>query len=191
MVHFIARESDPGKCIEDLRKEMLSNTLSILRLLNERRRIAVEIGRAKATSGLPARVPEQEERVIRQIGSDDPVVARDINLLFELSTQWQKRSDISAPREVSISGDPAGLEFILGSLCGSPGRIAEDTEGTAFASAFLMKGGHISRARGNPVLVCIGSGRQGCAAEIRDGVLHAEDLEGLTSPTRPVRVVRE
>ncbi|WP_075057625.1 chorismate mutase [Thermogymnomonas acidicola] len=96
MVHFIARESDPGKCIEDLRKEMLSNTLSILRLLNERRRIAVEIGRAK-TSGLPARVPEQEERVIRQIGSDDPVVARDINLLFELSTQWQKRSDISAP----------------------------------------------------------------------------------------------
>ena len=72
--------------LEDLRKDIDRVDEVIVRMLNERARVACEIGRLKKDSGAPVYQPEREKQVIehvRRVAADGPLEPEAIVRLFE------------------------------------------------------------------------------------------------------------
>ena len=76
--------STPHERIDELRAVMAEVTDRLIELMGERRRLAIEIGRAKEELGLPVLDPAREASVVRQAARRarelgvDPEMARDI-----------------------------------------------------------------------------------------------------------------
>jgi chorismate mutase len=58
--------------IDDLRERMDAIDDELLRLFNERAKLALEIGRVKKDLGLPIYVPSREEQIITRIQQENP-----------------------------------------------------------------------------------------------------------------------
>jgi chorismate mutase len=58
--------------IDDLRDRMDAIDDELLRLFNERAKLALEIGRVKKDLGLPIYVPSREEQIITRIQQENP-----------------------------------------------------------------------------------------------------------------------
>jgi chorismate mutase len=58
--------------IDDLRQRMDAIDDELLRLFNERAKLALEIGRVKKDLGLPIYVPSREEQIITRVQQDNP-----------------------------------------------------------------------------------------------------------------------
>jgi chorismate mutase len=58
--------------IDDLRQRMDAIDDELLRLFNERAKVALEIGRVKKDLGLPIYVPSREEQIITRIQQENP-----------------------------------------------------------------------------------------------------------------------
>jgi len=72
--------------LDDLRKDIDRVDEVIVRLLNERARVACEIGRLKKADGVPVYQPEREKEVIdhvRSIAVEGPLGPEAIVRLFE------------------------------------------------------------------------------------------------------------
>ena len=70
--------------LETLRERILELDNEIIRLIGERRTVAIEIGRAKQELDLPVLDPAREARVVRRVAERarevgvDPELARDV-----------------------------------------------------------------------------------------------------------------
>ena len=106
--------------LDALRERITKLDDEIIRLIGERRGLAVEIGRVKHDMGLPVLDPAREARVVRRVAASarelgvDPELARDVI--------WRI---ISAARQAQ-SGDP--------SRGGSVGQGATDSSSTGDSS---------------------------------------------------------
>jgi len=72
--------------LDDLRRDIDRVDEVIVRLLNERARVACEIGRLKKTEGVPVYKPEREKQVIdhvRNVAAEGPLGPDAIGRLFE------------------------------------------------------------------------------------------------------------
>jgi len=72
--------------LDDLRKDIDRVDEVIVRLLNERARVACEIGRLKKADGVPVYQPEREKQVIdhvRSVAIEGPLGPEAIVRLFE------------------------------------------------------------------------------------------------------------
>ena len=72
--------------LDDLRDDIDRVDEVLVRLLNERARVACEIGRMKKAQGIEVYQPEREKQVlehVRSIGSEGPLGADAIARLFE------------------------------------------------------------------------------------------------------------
>jgi chorismate mutase len=58
--------------IEDLRERIDSIDDELLRLFNERAKLALEIGRMKKHQGLPIHIPSREEAIIMRAQQENP-----------------------------------------------------------------------------------------------------------------------
>jgi chorismate mutase len=58
--------------IDDLRQRIDAIDDELLRLFNERAKLALEIGRMKKTLGLPIHVPSREEEILIRVLRDNP-----------------------------------------------------------------------------------------------------------------------
>jgi chorismate mutase len=58
--------------IDDLRERMDAIDDELLRLFNERAKLALEIGRVKKDLGLPIHVPSREEQIITRVQQENP-----------------------------------------------------------------------------------------------------------------------
>ena len=58
--------------IDDLRERMDAIDDELLRLFNERAKLALEIGRAKKDLGLPIHIPSREEQIIMRVQQENP-----------------------------------------------------------------------------------------------------------------------
>jgi chorismate mutase len=58
--------------IDDLRERIDSIDDELLRLFNERAKLALEIGRMKKEQGLPIHIPSREEQVIMRAQQENP-----------------------------------------------------------------------------------------------------------------------
>jgi chorismate mutase len=63
---------NPMDNIDDLRERMDAIDDELLRLFNERAKLALEIGRVKKDLGLPIHVPSREEQIITRIQQENP-----------------------------------------------------------------------------------------------------------------------
>ena len=63
---------DHPENIDDLRERIDSIDDELLRLFNERARLALEIGRAKKSRGLPIHIPSREEQIIMRVQQENP-----------------------------------------------------------------------------------------------------------------------
>jgi chorismate mutase len=63
---------NPMDNIDDLRERMDAIDNELLRLFNERAKLALEIGRVKKDLGLPIHVPSREEQIITRIQQENP-----------------------------------------------------------------------------------------------------------------------
>ena len=84
-----------SKKIEDWRRIIDAVDVELTRLLNKRTKCALEIGKIKATEGLPIYDPEREEAVIKNVQAlagehlDDETIRR----LFERIIDETRRSE--------------------------------------------------------------------------------------------------
>ena len=72
--------------LDDLRQDIDRVDEVIVRLLNERARVACEIGRIKKETGIEVYQPEREKQVlahVRELGSQGPLGSDAIARLFE------------------------------------------------------------------------------------------------------------
>lgn len=58
--------------IDDLRERINSIDDELLRLFNERAKLALEIGRMKKEQGLPIHIPSREEQIITRVQQENP-----------------------------------------------------------------------------------------------------------------------
>ena len=58
--------------IDDLRERIDSIYDELLRLFNERAKLALEIGRMKKNQGLPIHMPSREEQIIMRVQQENP-----------------------------------------------------------------------------------------------------------------------
>jgi chorismate mutase len=58
--------------INDLRERINSIDDELLRLFNERAKLALEIGRMKKEQGLPIHIPSREEQIITRVQQENP-----------------------------------------------------------------------------------------------------------------------
>jgi chorismate mutase len=58
--------------IDDLRERINAIDDELLRLFNERAKLALEIGRVKKDLGLPIHVPSREEQIIKRVQQENP-----------------------------------------------------------------------------------------------------------------------
>jgi chorismate mutase len=63
---------NPMDNIDDLRERMDAIDDELLRLFNERAKLALEIGRVKKDLGLPIHVPSREEQIITRVQQENP-----------------------------------------------------------------------------------------------------------------------
>ena len=96
--------------IEELRQRIDSIDDELLRLFNERAKLAVQIGHIKKTQGLPIYIPTREAQVLGRVQRDNPgplspeAVARLYQQLMEeakrledVDVGFQARSDAANP----------------------------------------------------------------------------------------------
>jgi chorismate mutase len=58
--------------IDDLRDRINSIDDALLKLFNERAKLALEIGKMKKDLGLPIHIPSREEQIITRVQRDNP-----------------------------------------------------------------------------------------------------------------------
>jgi chorismate mutase len=58
--------------MDDLREQINSIDDELLKLFNERARLALEIGKMKRTLGLPIHIPSREEQIITRLQQENP-----------------------------------------------------------------------------------------------------------------------
>jgi chorismate mutase len=58
--------------IDDLRERINAIDDELLRLFNERAKLALAIGRMKKNQGLPIRIPSREEQIIMRVQEENP-----------------------------------------------------------------------------------------------------------------------
>ncbi len=58
--------------IDDLRQRIDCIDAELLRLFNERAKLALEIGKVKKTLGLPVHVPHREEEILIRVQRENP-----------------------------------------------------------------------------------------------------------------------
>ncbi len=79
-----AREAAPSERLERLRDAIGEATDRLIALMGERRKLAIEIGKAKEELGLPVLDPAREARMVRRAAvrarelGVDPEMARDV-----------------------------------------------------------------------------------------------------------------
>jgi len=73
--------SDPTPTLEELRSRIEAIDRQLVELIGRRREVALEIGRAKQTLGLPILDPQQEAKVVRRAAE----IARDLGVDEELT----------------------------------------------------------------------------------------------------------
>ena len=96
--------------IDDLRERINSIDDELLRLFNERAKLALEIGRMKKEQGLPIHIPSREEQIITRVQQENPgplpptSIARLYQQLIEESrTLGEEDADFRAPSDSSDS----------------------------------------------------------------------------------------
>jgi chorismate mutase len=96
--------------IDDLRERINSIDDELLRLFNERAKLALEIGRMKKEQGLPIHIPSREEQIITRVQQENPgplpptSIARLYQQLIEESrTLEEEDADFRAPSDPSDS----------------------------------------------------------------------------------------
>ena len=96
--------------IDDLRDRINSIDDELLRLFNERAKLALEIGRMKKEQGLPIHIPSREEQIITRVQQENPgplpptSIARLYQQLIEESrTLEEEDADFRAPSDSSDS----------------------------------------------------------------------------------------
>ena len=96
-------ESDEREAIERWRRRIDELDASILELLNQRSRCALEIGSAKGRLGLPVYDPEREAGILRRVvsGNTGPLGEDAVRRVFERILDESRRLERTA-------GGPAG-----------------------------------------------------------------------------------
>lgn len=99
---------DHPENIDDLRERIDSIDDELLRLFNERARLALEIGRVKKSRGLPVHMPSREEHIIMRVQQENPgplpplSIARLYQQLIQESRTLEEEDAASRARSDSL-----------------------------------------------------------------------------------------
>ena len=98
----------PDPALGPLREQIDALDREIVRLLNERARIGIEIGQAKAARGLAVHDPERERDVLRRVAAANPgpVPEEDLLALYRAVIALTRR--LEGGRGAGAPEEPAG-----------------------------------------------------------------------------------
>lgn len=151
--------------LEDLRSKLAVNSQSLIDLFRERATIAREIGDLKKELGLPPRIREREEAVIKNISDLDAVSKSIISSLFEFSivnetsTLEDGKMTNSEDNRIKISGPTNDLQFLAGLMVSRPGvEIYSDKAlPESIERGLQLNGAHIIHGRDiiSDITICL------------------------------------
>jgi chorismate mutase-like protein len=116
--------------LDELRNDIDRVDEVLVRLLNERARVACEIGRLKKEQGVPIYQPEREKQVlehVRNVAVEGPLGPEAIARLFERIIDEARRLE---RRVVHDSLEPSRGAAPPSDSAGVPGALKEDGEAT-------------------------------------------------------------
>ena len=93
--------SPSGKTLGDWRQEIDTLDTEILRLLNQRARVACELGAIKVASGLPAYDGRREQQVLDRVcaGNQGPLRGESVARIFRSIIRESRRIGMEAMKE--------------------------------------------------------------------------------------------
>lgn len=94
---------DAERHLKELRARIAELDADLVRLIGERRRLAVEIGAVKSALGLPLLDPQREAEVVRHAAA----IARELGVDEEMTRDVLWRI-IASARQAQVEGEEAG-----------------------------------------------------------------------------------
>ena len=120
--------------IENIRHELRQKDRDIVRLLNERARLSVEVGRIKGRAGVEVYDPAQESRVFSQIAAlnGGPLAADALRIIYREILSVSRA--LQAPLAVAFLGPEGSFAHLaaLGRFGRKARTVAQETIGTVF-----------------------------------------------------------
>ncbi len=112
--------------LEKVRKDILQNTMELVRLFNEREELSRIIASIKTNGNFEIRDRRREEYVLKSLGNLSPRQRSIINMIFEFSIACQQEIDETlnenlSGRKLKINGDSTFLEYLAATLSSKPG----------------------------------------------------------------------
>ena len=112
--------------LEKVRKDILKNTMELVRLFNEREELSRIVASIKTNGNFEIRDRRREEYVLKSLGNLSPRQRSIINMIFEFSIACQQEIDETLNenllgRKLKINGDSAFLEYLAATLSSKPG----------------------------------------------------------------------
>ncbi|WP_393971849.1 chorismate mutase [Oxyplasma meridianum] len=148
MIYFI-RDATSG-LLEKVRKDILQNTMELVRLFKEREELSRIIASVKEKENFEIRDRRREEIVLNKLGNLSPRQRSILNMIFEFSISCQDKVDETlevylSERCLQLSGENSILEYVAGLLSSRPGsEIYSSRElDSAFVLGAVRNGAHI------------------------------------------------
>lgn len=178
MIYFIDRNQIYSGKLLDLRDKIFKNTIVLIELFRERKRLAAEIGIIKRKIDLDIRDSERENAVLDSLSELNHIEKRLMNIIFEISVSGQYPEEnipdlsfMNSERgQIEIAGNFETLYLIVGLLSSSPGLevVAKDEVPHPLYLTMRLRGAHLkNRIEGKvDYKICLNGGGSECAVEI-------------------------
>ncbi len=140
---FINNSMEGEESLMELRGMLLKNSRALLRLFQQRRRIARSLGELKRSLDLEIRDIKQEERVMTKLDVRDPMDERFMNAVFELTIMSENPCEITASD--SLKNQDEMLQEILAEFFCLPGDmlLTNSGDGVPFIRKAVERGVHL------------------------------------------------
>lgn len=136
--------------LEKVRKDILQNTMELVRLFNEREELSKIIASIKTSGNFEIRDRRREEFVLKSLGNLNPRQRSILNMIFEFSIACQEDIDETLHENLSssdlkIRGEKSLLEYLAATLSSKPGTeiFASRELDPLFVLGAVRRGAHI------------------------------------------------
>ncbi|WP_337861101.1 chorismate mutase [Ferroplasma sp.] len=160
--------------VENLREEIYNNSEEILKLLEERKQLAIKIGKCKIKQNLKIRNRAREIEILQRLGGDQYKNSI-LNMLFEFSINYEEKNieippsyskNINGIKYAEFTGEKGNLIFILSRIL-NPGSLIYCAD-KKISQILAANGHHIIDSIENPDLVIHLDGRSNQEIILRD-----------------------
>jgi len=152
-VIYFMRDATSG-LLEKVRKDILQNTVELVRLFKKREELSKIIASIKTRENFEIRDRKREEFVLKNLGNLSPRQRSILNMIFEFSIACQDHVDETlnvnlSQSHIQIRGEKVLLEYVAAAISSKPGSEVYSSKELhpAFVLGAVRNGAHVINGR--------------------------------------------